>query len=185
MQNSPDTWKIKQSEPIADCKIFKVRRDLSESSKGQESNFFVIENPDWVNVIAMTKDQKVVIIEQFRHGTGEITIEIPGGMVDADEEASTAAKRELVEETGYTPRELISLGKCRPNPAIQDNWLYHFLAVDCEKTHEVEFDSTESVVTRLVDFVEFSEMIATEQISHSAVLVAFLKSQIHLQRSIE
>lgn len=185
MTNFPETWKIKQSEHLADCKIFKVRRDLSENSSGKEGNFYVIENPHWVNVMAMTKDQQIIVIEQFRHGTGEITIEIPGGMVDDGEEPVEAAKRELVEETGFTPREMIPLGKCRPNPAIQDNWLYHFLAVDCEKTHEVEFDSTENVVTRLIDFVEFSDLIATEQITHSAVLVAFLKSQIHLQKNLE
>lgn len=185
MSNTPETWEVKESTEIADCKIFKIKKNLSESSEGKSSNFFVIENPDWVNVLAMTNDQQVIVIEQFRHGTGEITIEIPGGMVDNQEDAGEAAKRELLEETGYTPKQLVSLGKCRPNPAIQDNWLHHFLAIGCEKTHEVEFDSTESVVTKLVPFEEFAEMIAVEQITHSAVLVAFLKSQVFLRKTLE
>ncbi len=180
MSEKVEIWRKVRSEKVADCKIFKVRRDYSvRESSGKEHAFYCLENPDWVNVLAITKDNQVVIIEQFRHGSDDITIEIPGGMVDHGEDSSVAAKRELIEETGYTPREMISLGKCRPNPAIQDNWLHHYLAVDCEKTHDVQFDETENVVTKLVDFEKFTEMIASEAITHSAVLVAFLKYQLH------
>ena len=153
--------------------MFKVRQNLSESSEGKESNFYVLENPDWVNVIALTEAGEVVVIEQFRHGIEEITLEIPGGMVDGDEDAGNAAKRELVEETGYTPREIILLGKSRPNPAIQDNWVHHYLAVDCKKTHEPEFDSTENVHTKLVDLSYISEAIKCGEITHSLVIAAF------------
>lgn len=177
------TWKVKESKEIANCRIFKVREDLSINSEtGKEHSFFIVENPNWVNVLAITKDNKVVAIKQFRHGTGDITIEIPGGLVDDGEDAQIAAMRELVEETGYTSSKVISLGKSRPNPAIQDNWLYHFLALDCEKTHEVEFDETESVVTSLIDMEELAEMIKDERITHSAVLTAFLKYRLYLTR---
>lgn len=180
MTKKLDTWTKKASKEVADCRIFKVREDSSvNSATSKEHSFFVIENPDWVNVLAITKESQVIVIEQFRHGTEEVTLEIPGGMVDHGEDAGEAAMRELIEETGYTPRKVISLGRCRPNPAIQNNWLYHYLAIDCEKTHEVSFDETEDVSTKLVDFAEFSEMISSERITHSAVLVAFLKYQLY------
>lgn len=182
MEETPETWKVKESKQLVDCKIFRVREDSSESSEGKESNFYVIENPNWANVLALTDDNKVIIIEQFRHGTGEITIEIPGGMVDDEEDLFEAAKRELVEETGYTPQEIVSLGKCHPNPAIQDNILYHFLALGCKKTNETAFDSTESVVTKLIDLEEFEKLILDEKITHSSVLTAFLKYQLFQQK---
>ena len=111
--------------------------------------------------------------------------ELPGGGIEKDEDPQIGVMRELLEETGYAPREMISLGKSRPNPAIQDNWLYHFLALDCEKTHEVEFDETESVLTKLLPLVEVEDLIAAEKITHSAVLVAFHKFSIFLKSQRE
>lgn len=169
-----DTWKINRSEIVADCKIFKVRRDYSvRDSDGAEHPFYCIENPDWVNVIPITTSGEVILIEQYRHGIEEVTLEIPGGIVDDGEDAKYAAERELVEETGYVPRETILLGKSRPNPAIQNNWVYHYLAVDCEKHHEPEFDATESVVSKLVPFSEIQNLLKDGKITHSLVIAAF------------
>ena len=174
MTEKVETWKRIRSENVADCKIFKVRRDFSvRENSDKEFPFYCIENPSWVNVIPITTSGEVVLIEQYRHGIEEITLEIPGGMVDDGEDAKLAANRELVEETGYVPRETIFLGKSRPNPAIQDNWVYHYLAVDCEKTHEVEFDSTEHVVTKSVKLSDVSGLIANGEITHSLVIAAF------------
>jgi ADP-ribose pyrophosphatase len=169
-----ETWQRIRSENVADCKIFKVRRDYSvRENDDQEYPFYCLENPDWVNVIPITTSGEVVLIEQYRHGIEGITLEIPGGMVDDGEDAKLAANRELVEETGYVPRETILLGKSSSNPAIQDNWVYHYLAIDCEKTHEVEFDSTEHVVTKLVDLSEITPLIKSGEITHSLVIAAF------------
>jgi ADP-ribose pyrophosphatase len=168
------TWQRIRSENVADCKIFKVRRDYSvRENEDKEHPFYCIENPEWVNIIPVTKSGEVVLIEQYRHGIEEITLEIPGGMVDDGEDAKVAADRELVEETGYVPRETIFLGKSRSNPAIQDNWVYHYLALDCEKTHEVKFDSTEHAVTKLVDLSEITQLIKSGEITHSLVIAAF------------
>jgi len=176
MKDQPETWKRKASKEIADCRVFRVREDFCKcSSDGAEHTFFVVENPDWVNIIALTKDEQVVLIEQFRHGTEEIILEIPGGMIDADEEPIIAAARELVEETGFAAREIIPLGKSRPNPAIQNNWIYHFLALDCQKIKEAAFDEHESVVTKLVALEEIEQLIKNEEITHSLVLAAFYK----------
>lgn len=174
MSKNVETWKIKRSEQVADCKIFKVRRDYSvRDSDGAEFPFYCLENGDWVNIIPITKSGEVVLIEQYRHGIETITLEIPGGMVDDGEDAKLAAERELLEETGYVPQKTILIGKSHPNPAIQNNLVYHYLAIDCEKKHEPEFDSTESVLTKLVPLKNIQNLITDDKITHSLVIAAF------------
>lgn len=174
MKDKLETWKRVSSEVIADARIFKVRKDFCErDSDGQEATFFVCENPDWVNIVAVTETGNVILIEQFRHGTEEIILEIPGGMVDEGESHSITAARELLEETGFAPREMIPLGRSRPNPAIQNNWIYHYLALDCEKKNETKFDEHESIVVKLVPISEIPKLIAGGKITHSLVIAAF------------
>ena len=174
MKTTPETWTRKKSEAVADCRVFKVREDFCENeANGKTANFFVVENPDWVNIVAVTKERQVVLIEQFRHGAEEIILEIPGGMVDESEDRKVAAERELTEETGYTSEEFIFLGKSRPNPAIQNNWIYHFAALNCEKTAATDFDEHESVMTKLVPLTEIENLIADGKFTHSLAITAF------------
>ncbi|MDQ3800063.1 MAG: NUDIX hydrolase [Acidobacteriota bacterium] len=176
MSTKPEVWMRKTSKTVADCRVFRVREDFCERESDKlEHSFFVIENPDWVNVIALDALNQVVLIEQFRYGTEEIVLEIPGGIIDAGEAPETAARRELLEETGYASDEFIYLGKSRPNPAIQNNWIYHFAALNCRKIQETAFDEHESVVAQLVSLDEIPRLIESEQITHSLVLAAFYK----------
>lgn len=181
-----DIWEKIESKEIADCKVFKVREDRSNNPEtDQTAAFYVIENPDWVNIIALTRDDKAVLIEQYRHGTQEITLEIPGGMIDPGEEAGSCAKRELLEETGFSSTELVYLGKSRPNPAIQTNWIYHFLAKDCVKISNTSFDEHESIKTKLVDLATIDDLIESELITHSLVLAGFYRFEKYLKRESE
>ncbi len=174
MSETPETWTRRKSEAVADCRVFKVREDFCErDSDDKAATFFVIESPDWANVIALTKDKEVVLIEQFRHGSEEIILEIPGGMLDENEDKETAAKRELLEETGYASDEFIYLGKSRPNPAIQNNWIYHFAALNCEKTGATDFDEHESVITKVVPLADVPGLIENGKIIHSLAIVGF------------
>ena len=174
MKKQIDIWKRQSSEHIADCRVFKVREDFCErDSDGAKHSFFVIECPDWVNVIALTKEKKVVLIEQYRQGTEEIILEIPGGMIDESEAPEAAAQRELSEETGYESNEFVFLGKSRPNPAIQNNWMYHYLALDCEKTRETAFDEHESLLTKLAPLAEIDSLIESGAITHSLAVAGF------------
>lgn len=184
MNEQPETWKRETSEELADCRVFKIRKDFCRrSSDDLRHSFFVIENPDWVNVIALTKTGEIVFIEQFRHGTEEIILEIPGGMIDENEKPEAAARRELLEETGYSSNEFIYLGKSHPNPAIQNNRIYHFAALNCEKIQETAFDEHESVVTKLISKTEVPLLITDEKITHSLVLAAFYKLNLYENRT--
>ena len=167
-------WKVVNSDHLADCRVFQVRHDRSiDPRSGREHDFFVIEAPDWINIIPLTTDHQVVMIEQYRHGTNQVTLEIPGGMVDEGESAIEAAGRELLEETGYQAHDIERLGKTRPNPAIQNNWLHSFLARDVKFVEEPTFAGTEHTTVRLVPLADVPALIANGTIDHALVVVAF------------
>ncbi len=167
-------WRRVRSERVADCRVFRVRRDISVSPHGGgEHDFYVVEAGDWINVIPLTEDDEVVMIEQYRHGSEDVTLEIPGGMVDEGESPAEAAARELVEETGYAAREIVALGRTRPNPAIHDNWLHTFLARGARLEREPVFDRTEHCAVRRVPLADIPALIADEVITHALVVVSF------------
>jgi len=168
------TWVRQGSEIIADCRVFQVRRDVSISPHaGSTHDFFVLESPDWINIIPLTVDEKVVMIEQYRHGSEEVTLEIPGGMVDAGESPVAAAAREMLEETGYGGGEVVALGRVRPNPAIHNNWIHTFVARGVELKEKPVIESTEHTIVRLVPLARIPALIADGSINHALVVVGF------------
>lgn len=168
--------------PVADCRVFKVRKDACIASDGREGTFFVIEDPDWVNVVAITESSEIVLIRQFRHGTGSVITEIPGGLVDDGEDPLDAAKRELSEETGYRSDNWVALGRSFPNPALQNNTIHHFLALDCVLSGDTNFDEHESIVTFTSPFHSVREMVQNGQITHSLAITALYFAEDHLRK---
>ncbi|HEX8853907.1 MAG TPA: NUDIX hydrolase [Pyrinomonadaceae bacterium] len=182
---SPPGWRRESSEQLADCRVFRVRRDISLNPRdGRAHDFYVVEAPDWINVVPLTPVGEVVMIEQYRHGTDEITLEIPGGMVDDRESPRESAARELLEETGYEASELLALGRTRPNPAIQNNWIHTFLARDVQYRGEPRFAGTEHTVVRLVPLARIPSLIADGRITHALVVVGFHWLALHESRLV-
>jgi len=167
-------WEKIRSKFIGDFRIFKLRSDFKISPRtGREHDFFVLDSVNWVNVIAITPDQKLVMVEQYRHGSNTVELEIPGGMMDADESDPVAtAVRELREETGYAGERARELGKIWSNPAILTNTTYTVLIENCELKHGLEFDSGEDLITKLVPVAEIPKLVADGKIGHSLVVVA-------------
>ena len=174
MNCEPAKWRRTSSKTIAKCRVFDVREDESvRDIDDRKANFFVIESPDWVNVVAVTKSGQAILIEQFRHGSESLILEIPGGMLDDGESSAAAARRELLEETGYSSLRWISLGATHPNPAIQNNRIHHFLALEAEQTQDVNFDDHESIETRLVPLRDIEELVHNGEITHALAITAF------------
>lgn len=175
-------WNIAGSENLSSNKVFSVRKDTCVSPKtGNEHDFFIIQAPDWINVVALTENDEVVLIEQYRHGTESVTIEIPGGMIDPGEEPIQAAKRELLEETGYAGEGWVQIGEVCPNPAIQNNRCFTFLATNCRKVSEPEFDTTEDIFTYTEPEKEIPKLVSEGKIKHSLVVAAFYWHYLHKQ----
>lgn len=167
-------WPVLKSTPSGDYRIFTIRTDRRRSPRtGNEHDFYVIDCANWVNVIAVTKDDQLVMVEQFRVGSNTVELEIPGGMIDPkDASPLEAGLRELREETGYEGDRAQILGQVFPNPAIMSNTCFTVLVEHCEMKHPTEFDHGEDLITRLIPAKEIPDLITTGKVNHSLVLVA-------------
>ena len=135
-------WKILESHHLHKY----VRIDKCELPNGMVIDGFVLEYADWATILALTKQQEVVLARQYRHGAQKVILELPGGAMEAEDESPMqAARRELLEETGYASDNFIQIGCVSPNPANQTNLIYSFLALDAEKVDIQHLDGTEEI----------------------------------------
>jgi len=173
---SPKPWQVVSSNKDRSYRVFNLRTDLAVSPRtGKEHHFFILESSSWVNVIPLTPQKEVVLVRQYRHGTQEVTLEIPGGLVEASDSPEGAARRELLEETGYGSEEIISLGLVHPNPAIQNNACYTYLAKNVYPIGEQEQDDKEDIEVVLKPLADIPDIIKRGEITHALVLAAFYR----------
>ena len=167
-------WQKLSSKPLGDYRIFTVRSDEKVSPRtGQKHDFYIIDCVDWVNVLAVTPDDQLVMVEQYRHGTNTVELEIPGGIMDAGESSPVeTGVRELREETGYEGEKARLLGNVFANPAIMSNTCHTVIVENCSLKHAVEFDSGEDLITRLVPVADIPQLITAGKIRHPLVVVA-------------
>ena len=168
------SWTFLGSHDTTDHRVFRLRHDLYRfEPSGEERDFTVLETPSWVNVVPVTADGNVVLIRQFRHGIQDVTMEIPGGMIDGDESPEAAAARELREETGYVADRIRPLARVLPNPAIQNNYCYLFVAEGCRSAGQSDLDPFEMIDVLERPLEDIPELIRNGDISHAIVIAAF------------
>lgn len=183
-------WKVLSTKELFKSGFFKLRVDKCELPDGRVMpHYYVMEFPDWVNIVPVTEDNKIVLVEQYRQASGEVCLEIPGGSLDPrlNEDPKRAVLRELLEETGYAPDDLRLLGVHRPNPAMQNNRMHTYIGYGCRIVQEPDLDPFEDihVVTRTIP--EVVDMILDGRINHTIVVASLLYALpalgFHLPRS--
>jgi ADP-ribose pyrophosphatase len=173
-------WKLGTPIPAANYRVFDTAFvDGIHPRTGMTKRFSLINAVEWVNVIAIRPDERVVLIRQFRIGAGAICLEIPGGMVDPGESPAVAAARELAEETGYTSSRWEQIGRVNPNPAIMTNHLYTFLARDAVQTGAPRPEGSEVIEVETATLAECHAAIRDGRIDHALVIVAFAHLSWH------
>ncbi len=168
-------WEELDSEQVADCRIFDIlSKRFRHPKRKTEGDFYVIRPRDWVNVLPVTPDYEMVLVNQFRFGVKQTSWEIPGGVIDEGEEPVVAGLRELREETGYTTSKARLMGSVHPNPAIQSNSCHMVLAEQVRLTETLQWDEHEEIVTQSFPIRDVFEMARSGEIFHSLTLNALL-----------
>ncbi|GAB6138486.1 NUDIX hydrolase [Halanaerobaculum tunisiense] len=175
-------WKKVQEKIIYSQGFVQLKEELcNHTQKEIQHRFFRMEFLDWVNIVPITAQNEVVLVNQYRFGTEEVTLEVPGGTLDEGEnQPSLAGQRELLEETGYQAEEIISLGQVAVNPAIQNNYCHFYLAPEVTKIQEQNLDATEDISLELIPIEEVSSLLQAGEIEHSLSVLALLYAQSYL-----
>lgn len=161
-----EKWKTLASEYFYKTPFGNLRKDTCELSNGIIINdYYVNEYADWVNAVVITEDNKIVLVEQYRHAGNDFFLEIPAGKIEENETHEEGILREVREETGFASKSApVKLGEYIVNPATQTNKIITYLIQDAYKATEQTLDSTEEIEVKLVDFNDFSRLIRAGEI---------------------
>lgn len=163
-------WREIRTEPVADCRIFRVERSVAVSPEdGAEHDYYRVLSNDWVHIVPVTAAEEIVMVRQFRHGSSTVVLEIPGGLVNPGEDPAAAAVRECLEETGYAVGPPRRMGDINPNPAIHAHRLHSFCARDARPVAEVLNSATEVTEVELLPLAELETALREGRIDHSLV----------------
>jgi ADP-ribose pyrophosphatase len=168
-----DKWIINKRTEVLNARVYKVNKLLcSHPDKKEMHEFYILDNPEWINVVPVTTDGKIIFVKQHRLGTDQYTIETPAGLVEKGEAPLTGAKRELLEETGYQSENIVLMKKLTANPAIMNNSIHFYLAENCVKVAGQSLDGAEDIEVCLFSEEEVFGMIRDGRINHSIIITA-------------
>lgn len=170
------SWEVLSSDELFSHPYFRFRKDrCALPDERIMPAYYVMEFVDWVNVVALTDDGRIVLVNQYRHAAKRRFYEFPGGTLEPDNKDETpeaAARRELLEETGYAVSRLTYLGLHYPNPGLQDNRMHVFLGTGCRKVSEPKLDTYEDLEVELVDVQDFLQCIEQGRPMHSLMMAS-------------
>jgi len=168
-------WPVISRERIGDFGLFSFTQKKVRSPRtGEVRDVQALQFPDWVLILALTPQEEVVMVRQYRHGNEQVCLELPGGLVDpGDDSPALSARRELLEETGYQADEVVFLGECCPQPAVFTNKCFFYLANNFVRVQTHNLDAGEDIEILEVPLLEFASKIRNEEINHGMVLLAF------------
>jgi ADP-ribose pyrophosphatase len=181
----PERWRILESRVESLTGPFRLRRDRAIlSSSGVTHEFLLLQSPDWVNVVPVTEGGEIVMVRQHRLGTDMLELEIPGGLIDAEDGSPlAAAQRELLEETGLRAERWRLIGTVAPNPALLNNLCYTYLAEGCRHVDEPQPDATESLDVVELTWLEIQDLVQTGEIRHALVISALFWYDLDSRKS--
>ncbi len=172
------TWKEKGRRELLKTVVFSVNESESVSPNGDVGHYVVVDAPDWCIVIPEDEGD-FLMVKQWRHGFGGLSVEFPGGVAEKGEKPETAAARELLEETGFRANEMIFLGSMNPNPALFSNRVHVFLARKLYKASSQKLDADEFVAFSRIPKSEVLAKMGTDEQPHAlmtAALCLYLKN---------
>lgn len=173
----PGKWEVLSSQELLRAGFFRLRSDRCKLPDERiMPHYYVMEFNDWANIVALTDDNQMILVRQYRHAADEVHLEIPGGGVDLrkNETPQQAAVRELLEETGYSAENVRLVAKHRPNPAMQNNYMHTFIATGCRRVQAPTPDAFEDIEVLTMPIPEVMERVMAGEINHTIVVASLL-----------
>jgi 8-oxo-dGTP pyrophosphatase MutT (NUDIX family) len=175
-------WKMLESKYVYRDRWLQVRADKCELPDGRILEpYYVIEVPDWTNMVVITKDERIVLVKQYRHALGTTTLELPGGILEKGELPMASAIREMQEETGYVSGDVEFLMQISPNPALNNNTAYFFLARNAEKLSNTNFDPYEEIIIETYSKEELKLLLNEGKLQHGVQQGAIYQAMLKLE----
>ncbi|MGO1596496.1 MAG: NUDIX hydrolase [Sphingobacterium sp.] len=163
-----ENWKVIDSKYIIQQPWATLRVDRLMMPNGHiKEEYYILEYPSWVNMIAVTEDQKLLFVKQYRHGPQEVMVELPAGVVEEGEDPEFAARRELLEETGYAFNDCSYVCELYANPATSGNLTYTYLLTGGKKVQEQDLDDSEDIEVVLMSLEEAKQFLFDNKLGQS------------------
>lgn len=171
---------MREDKKVYETPIFSLYKTMLRPPQQHSAlPFYILHAPEWINVMALTPQKEIVLVEQYRAGIHQPTLEIPGGMADRGENPEETARRELLEETGFSSRRWTHLGTVSSNPAIMTNHTHLFLAEECTKAELQNTDASEDIAVHTLPVADFLKLVKNGVVHHALVVAAVTHLMMH------